>query len=298
MATAGVDTYGGDSLDGLWPGGWARTAAGALGMNESPDPRLEKPTDRRYAAPVPQNHRTVDRVTRILEEVVYSPGITFAELARALDAPKSSVHGFLRGLLAKGWLYEVDRGFYLGPAVYGLTLASGHIRAGLVSHADLVDLREEVGLAVFLGVEAGDYLIYVAEAGGDTDPVAGFDARSNIRRSLLGTAGGKALLAAWPEAEREAYLRRRNHEEAELVEAFLQEFEEINRTGIATNLRRSGTRFALASTIRNHSQNPIASVTIVGAAADVSSRVDELSEVLLERIGSWSQRSMSPREAI
>jgi CRP-like cAMP-binding protein len=36
---------------------------------------------------------------RILEEVVYKPGLTFAELARALNAPKSSVHGFIRGLL-------------------------------------------------------------------------------------------------------------------------------------------------------------------------------------------------------
>src|SRR6516165_11026996 len=81
----------------------------------------------------PANHRTVDRVTQILEEVVYHPGIGFAELARALGAPKSSVHGFIRGLLAKGWLYESDRGFYLGPAVYGLTLASGRIRAGQVS---------------------------------------------------------------------------------------------------------------------------------------------------------------------
>jgi hypothetical protein len=44
----------------------------------------------------PQNHRTIDRVTQILEEVVYNPGVTFAELARALDAPKSSVHGFIR----------------------------------------------------------------------------------------------------------------------------------------------------------------------------------------------------------
>lgn len=44
----------------------------------------------------PANHRTIDRVTQILEEVVYHPGIGFAELARALDAPKSSVHGFIR----------------------------------------------------------------------------------------------------------------------------------------------------------------------------------------------------------
>ena len=50
----------------------------------------------------PKNHRTIDRVTQILEEVVYHPGIGFAELARVLDAPKSSVHGFIRGLQAKG----------------------------------------------------------------------------------------------------------------------------------------------------------------------------------------------------
>ena len=60
----------------------------------------------RSTAGAPEVHRTVDRATRILEEVVYRPGMTFAELARALDAPKRSVYGFIRGLLAKGWLYE------------------------------------------------------------------------------------------------------------------------------------------------------------------------------------------------
>ena len=160
---------------------------------------------------LPQNHRTIDRVTRILEEVVYNPGMTFAELVRALDAPKSSVHGFIRGLLASGWLYQDQHRFYLGPAVYGLTLASGHIRAGLVTHEDLVALHEQTGLAAFLGVQAGDHLIYIAEAG--SDHVAGFDARSSIRRTLLITAGGKALLAERSEAERDSYLRRRSEEE-------------------------------------------------------------------------------------
>ena len=60
-------------------------------------------------------------MTRILEEVVYHPGMTFAELVRALNAAKSSVHGFMRGLLAKGWLYEEQGRYYLGPAVYSLT---------------------------------------------------------------------------------------------------------------------------------------------------------------------------------
>jgi DNA-binding IclR family transcriptional regulator len=128
-------------------------------------------------------------VTQILEEVVHRPGITFAGLARALDAPKSSVHGFIRGLLAKGWLYEDNRGFHLGPAAFSLTLASGHIRAGMVGQSDLDALHDETGMSVFLGVSAGDDLIYIVESG--TNAVTGFAARSSIRRELISTAGAR-----------------------------------------------------------------------------------------------------------
>lgn len=244
----------------------------------------------------PQNHRTVDRVTQILEEVVYHPGMTFAELVRALGAAKSSVHGFIQGLLAKGWLYEEQNRFYLGPAVYGLTLASGHIRAGLVTHADLAALHEETGVAVFLGVQAGDHLIYIAEAG--SDYVAGFEARSNIRRTLLVTAGGKALLAARPEAERDFYLRRRGEKEAEFVNRFLQEFAEIRQTRIATNFSQGTGRGAIATTVPNRSGDAAASITLVGPAAAIQPRIGKLSKQLLRHVDAWAQRSVTPREAI
>ena len=210
--------------------------------------------------------------------------------------PKSSVHGFLSGLLAKGWLYEVDRRYYLGPAVYGLTMASGHIRAGLVTHADLVALSEEAKTTVFLGVQAGDHLIYVAEAG--TDDVAGFEARSNIRRTLLGTAGGKALLAAQPAVEREAYLRRRGKEEAAEVQTFLREVKDIQRTRVAKNTRLSGTRFALATAVCNSAGEAIAAVTLVGPTPDVQTRATRLAKVLLKHVDSWAGRSITAREAI
>lgn len=244
----------------------------------------------------PQNHRTVDRVTRILEEVVYSPGLTFAELVRALHAPKSSVHGFIRGLLAKGWLHQERHRFHLGPAVYGLTLASGHIRAGLVTQQDLVALHEETGLPAYLGVQAGDHLIYVAEAG--SDAVGRFDAQSNIRRTLLATAGGKALLAERRDTERESYLRRRSKEEAELVEQFLEEYQAIRKTRIATNRRRGGTRFALATTVHNPASEAVASITLVGPTAQVQPRLKKLSQILCRHADSWSRRVMTPREAI
>ena len=272
-------------------------------MSALPESRSMMPmADRKESRPVarpkadPQNHRTVDRVTQIIEEVVYHPGMTFAELVRALDAAKSSVHGFIRGLLAKGWLYEQEHRFYLGPALYGLTLASGHIRAGLVQHADLIALHQETGLAVALGVRAGDHLIYVDEAG--SDYLAGFEARSNIRRTLLVTAGGKAMLAALPELERDAYLRRRTSAEREQVERFLAEYDQIRKTRIATNLGQRGSRFGVATTVHNRIGEPVASVTLVGPTADVEPRMQKLSRMLTKHVDGWSQRTTAPREAI
>lgn len=237
----------------------------------------------------PQNHRTIDRVTKILEEVVYNPGLTFADLARALDAPKSSVHGFIRGLLAAGWLYEDDHRFYLGPAVYGLTLATGHIRAGAVTETDLTALHEATGLTVFLGVRAGDHLIYVAEAGSDT--LSGFAARTNIRRGLLDTAGGKALLAAMSESDRVGYLRRRQPADAPLVEQFLSEYDAIRSTRLARNTLHGGARSAIATTIGNRHGETVAEVTIVGPTTQIAPRAKKLSEILLKHVDQWQSRS-------
>jgi len=245
----------------------------------------------------PQTHRTIDRVTRILEEVVYNPGLGFADLARALDAPRSSVHGFIRGLLAKGWLFEDNHRFYLGPAVYGLTLASGHIRAGLVTEGDLAELHEATGLTVFLGVQAGDHLIYVAEAGSDT--LTGYAARTNIRRTLLETAGGKALLVALPESQRNAFLRRRPREEAALVDQFLSESASIRETGIARNTLHQGAQFALATVLANAAGEPVAEVTLVGRTADMLPREEELRGTLLRFVDLWRNRKgQQPREAV
>ena len=244
----------------------------------------------------PKNHRTIDRVTQILEEVVYHPGIGFAELARALDAPKSSVHGFIRGLQAKGWLYEADRRFYLGPAIYGLTLASGHIRAGQVSQADLDALHKDTGMTVFLGVEAGDNLIYIGESG--TDALTGFAARSNIRRKLINTAGGKALLATKADAERDAYLRRQQSDDAEAVSEFLAEFAEIRKTGVSRNFRHHGAQIAFAGVVRNQAGDAVAVAVLVGQTAEVEPREDKVRKALLKHVASWTRKKSTPREPI
>ena len=128
--------------------------------------------------------------------------------------------------------------------------------------------------------------------------MAGIEARSNIRRTLLSTAGGKALLAARPDAELRAFLRRHSAEEAAQVDAFLGEYEEIRKTRIATNLRLAGTRFAIGTAVRDKSGEAVASITLVGRTPDLQPRMKKLSGLLMRHVDSWSQRSLTPREAI
>jgi DNA-binding IclR family transcriptional regulator len=234
-------------------------------------------------------HQTVTRVTRILEQVVYRPGSTYAELTRALGAPKSSVYGFIRGLLAVDWLFEDDHRLYLGPAFYSLAIASGHIRAGMVTAADLDALYREAGLTAFVGVRAGDHLIYIAEAGSNL--MASFEAQSDIRRGLLTTAGGKALLAALSEPELHAYLRRRQPEEQADVDAFLEALPSIRDSKIAINVNPTRSRTGIATVIRGSHGHAVASVTLVGPTSQVLPKVEALSELLRRRVEAWHERS-------
>jgi DNA-binding IclR family transcriptional regulator len=244
----------------------------------------------------PGAHQTITRVTRLLEEVVYRPGLTHAELTRALGAPKSSVYGFIRGLLAVDWLFEQDHRLYLGPAFFSLAIASGEIRAGLVSPGELDELSREAQLTAFVGIRAGDHLLYIAESGSSL--MTAFEARTNIRRNLLNTAGGKVLLAATPEAELESYLRRRTPEERDQVRAFITECPMIRENGYAVNINTERSRVGLATAIHNSAGTTIAAVTLVGPSSNVLPRIEQLSRLLIERVGGWRDRAGSAREPI
>jgi DNA-binding IclR family transcriptional regulator len=86
--------------------------------------------------------------------------------------------------------------------------------------------------------------------------------------------------------------------ESELVDTFLAECEEIKRTRIATNITRRGTRFAIATTVRNQSGESVASISLVGPTASIQPRVKKFSALLIRQIDGWSQRSVTAREAL
>lgn len=212
----------------------------------------------------PRHHRTVDRISQIVEAVSRSPhGMTLAELSGKLQAPKSSVHQLLNGLSATGYVVEHAGRFSLGPAPFVLTLLGNQVAAQQIDHDVFLRLSQRIRCSVAVGIRVGDALIQIDCAG--DDPALEFTARVHSRRSLVAAAAGKILLAALPVTEMDQLLLDLSPHEEEHVQTFLAELPEIRRTGLAYN--RSVTvpgLHAVATAYRNSSGEFVASVSAIG----------------------------------
>ncbi|MCX4095548.1 IclR family transcriptional regulator [Nocardia sp. alder85J] len=153
-----------------------------------------------------QEHRTVSRVVTILELVARSPaGMTLAELSTALEAPRSSIHYIVKGLVATGYL--VDTGVYtLGPAVEAL-LGARSASVERIARPAMEALHREFDETVLLCLRAGEQIVY-ADTIESTRPVR-FSAQPGERRPLYPSSAGRCFLAYSSPAFREDYLRRR-----------------------------------------------------------------------------------------
>jgi DNA-binding IclR family transcriptional regulator len=160
-----------------------------------------------------QSPQSVTRVIRILEALCASAApISLADLARALDAPKSSLAALLRGLAEEGFVVAADGAWRLGPGAFGLGSALLEGRRRLQS-SDLVRdgmrrLAERCGETVLFGVrdEDGETLTYVDVI--ESRKTVRFIVPVGDRRPLYSTAGGRALLAADTETDLRRYLER------------------------------------------------------------------------------------------
>jgi len=238
-----------------------------------------------------RHHNTVDRITAILEEVALEPsGMTLTVLAKLIDAPTSSVQGFVNGLVACGYLVEADRRYLLGPGPYILTLRANRMPARTVDHQDLVVLADRTDCSVLLGVRMGDDVVYVDDVG--DSPEVQFVAKARTRRPLLETASGKIVLAEMPEEELLRFLR--NSPDRDLVSEFLREVPMIRKTGIAVNPNSTvpgGS--AIGARVEDNRGEFVAAVTLVGRSEEIQPRFDELAAILIETTASWNNRRRS-----
>ncbi|PXY27294.1 IclR family transcriptional regulator [Prauserella muralis] len=227
--------------------------------------------------PVVKSHRTVSRVTAILELAAGEPGIRLAPLAAALDAPKSSVFGLVKGLVSTGYLIEEDGGYHLGPALGNLLTAD---RPTLVDAArsTLEELRDTFDETAMLGTAVGDSVVYVAAAE-SRQPIR-YSAPLRVRRPLFPPSAGKVLLASWPARKRDSYLESVIDDPAALERA-RQELDRVRTEGFAIN--RGETLPDVSATARPivvHDR-VLAAVAVAGPTTRIADRLPDIAEALL-----------------
>lgn len=164
--------------------------------------------DRRSTAP-----QSVTRVIRILEALSAASGpLSLAELSRALQTPKSSLSALLRGLVDDELVLASEGLYRLGPGAFCLGAALMEARRRLQSSELIREgmrrLAERSGETVLFAVPDadGETLTYIEVI--ESRNAVRFAVSVGDRRPLYCTAGGRALLAAAPEAHVEGYLRR------------------------------------------------------------------------------------------
>jgi DNA-binding IclR family transcriptional regulator len=147
--------------------------------------------------------KSADRTLEVLEVLAASPTRrSLVELSRALDIPKSSLHGILRTMARRGWVETDPTGTRFGLGVRALEVGAAYLDAddavGLVSGV-LDDLARQFGEAVHLGRLDGPDVVYLAKR----ESVHRLRLYSAIGRKLPAhaTALGKVLLARCPDPD-------------------------------------------------------------------------------------------------
>jgi DNA-binding IclR family transcriptional regulator len=141
--------------------------------------------------------KSSDRTLEVLEALAaVGTRRGLVELARELGIPKSSLHGILRTMIARGWVEADPTGTRFGLGVRALQVGAAYLETdgaiGLLGTI-LDDLAAEFGETVHLGRLDGSFVVYLAKRE-SVHPLRLFSA---IGRQLPAhaTALGKVLLA-------------------------------------------------------------------------------------------------------
>ncbi len=235
-------------------------------------------------------HRTVDRVTGILETVSLSPrGVTLAELAAALGAAKTSIQELTNGLLARGYLIEEEHRFHLGPGPFILAARANKLAALSLDHEFVTELGKVLRCTVLVGVRVGDAMIFTDHAG-EESPSLTFAARTHARRPLYTSAAGKILLANVPDAEMHRLVDLAGPEQADHVRQFLTELPEIRSSRLAFNRGVTiADAFVVATPLLARDGRPIAAISAALERSEAD-RLDDLGEELKKAVAALGSR--------
>jgi DNA-binding IclR family transcriptional regulator len=215
----------------------------------------------------------------ILEAVIASEsaGLRLGDLADILGAPKSSIHGLAKGLVATGYLQEKGARYVQGPAVSSL-LAIGGQQFHQGYRTVLEELSKSGEETALLSVLVGESVINVEIV----EPAQLIRASPPLRqrRPLWPISSGKVFLAHMPERRRDTYLRRKFEEPAER-ERVQAELETIHETGVAFNRGESSPDlYGVASAIVVTGTEVTTAIGLAGPANRMEAKLDDIARLV------------------
>lgn len=228
-------------------------------------------TDNNVTDTAAREHRTVSRVTTILEAVARErQGIRLTVLAKLLDAPKSSVHGLTQGLVATGYLVDRHGTYMLGPAVGALLSPT---RPSLLEAARpaMEELQQQCDETVALCALVGDSVVYVDLV--ESTQALRYSAPLRTRRPLYPTSAGKCFLAYMKESKVEAHLKNFAPEQRDAIRS---ELFEVRTSGVAYNRGETISDVTAVASPILVAGRPAACLNVAGPTARM---LDKLAEV-------------------
>jgi len=235
-------------------------------------------------------HRTVSRVMGIIEAVVaHEPaGMRLMELSDALGAPKSSVHGLSKGLVALGYLQERDGKYFTGAAIGHLLNSAGDDRRQRSFTEQLSELSTMWNETAMLGELVGDSVVYSQSVESTQTLRAAVPLHTRV--AVWPSSSGKCLLAFMPVRRRDAYFDRIKLEGDQRAAA-IAELAEVKERRVAFNI--GGTAVGMvgvASPVFVTGQALPLTIAVTGPEARLAERLEELGQDVLQAAVNLSGR--------
>lgn len=231
----------------------------------------------------PRHHRTVDRIHEVLEHVARDQhGLSLQVLATVMGVPKSSLQSLVYGMVATGLLVENEKRYFLGPALFVLTLSVTPFSADFLTPTDVEEMSRVIGLSLSLAIQMGDSYVSIMHAG--DHPTMEYVTFSHRRRPLVNTATGKTILASMNPVEMHHHLVTASRVDQDAVQVFLGEVAAIRETGLAFNHNGSipGV-YAVATGVYDTNGRFAAALCAIGDA-DCEHRLPQVGQLMQEEL--------------
>jgi len=242
--------------------------------------------------------QSVARALSILELFEGTPGdLSVTEIAARLDLSKSTAFGLINTLANKGYLEQNPRDSRYSLGLKLLRLGGAvRRRSILISKAKpfLEQLVQEFSETVHLTVERDGMVVYIEKI--DGEKAIFMQSAVGAENPMYCTAVGKCLLAFMEEAKRERLfsrmepLERRGPNTITDLDELRRELKTIRERGVSIDDEEHVPGLmCIAAPIRDHEGEVIASISMSGAKAGISSKMVGL---ISERIV-WAAQQIS-----